>query len=63
MLVVEHLQELNFGDWKGMTWQEVELQYHQAFHYWKAHRLHTKVPNGESYYDMIKRVQQALSRS
>lgn len=48
------LQELNFGDWEGLMWGDVE---EKQLNNWMENFVTTAPPNGESMADMLKRVQ------
>lgn len=53
---IPDLAEQNFGDWQGMTYDELRQSRGGAFHrFWHA-PAHQRVPGGESFVDMIARV-------
>lgn len=47
------LWELDFGDWEMKRWDEISRE---ALDVWMKDILHTRVPNGESYSDLFRRV-------
>ncbi|OJV87995.1 MAG: alpha-ribazole phosphatase [Bacteroidia bacterium 44-10] len=51
----ERLKELNFGEWERLTWDEIFES--DAGKKWFADYLHEACPNGESYQDMLHRVE------
>ena len=53
------LMELNFGDWEGKMWKEIE-QTQEAQNWFKDY-VHTPCPNGESYVNLLQRVQEFLN--
>lgn len=46
--ILEGLREINFGDWTGLGWQEVEDQFKFSSHEWLDQIARHGVPNGES---------------
>ena len=46
--VMHGLREINFGDWTGLGWQEVEEQFKFQSHEWLQRITDHGVPNGES---------------
>lgn len=44
------LMELNFGDWEGELWDELDMSI------WKEDWVHPATPNGESFMQMYQRV-------
>ncbi len=61
-LPLSGLQEVNFGDWEGLTWQEVKIRYPNEFAAWRRNSRYTRTPRGESYQDMLERSLKAVSR-
>jgi probable phosphoglycerate mutase len=60
--VVEGLEEIDLGEWQGLTWAEVKEKYKDNYNEWFKNRRYTKVINGESHQDMIDRVFKALKK-
>lgn len=49
------LKELNFGDWENRYWNDI-IQTDEA-HFWFENYVENPCPNGESYLQLINRVQ------
>jgi alpha-ribazole phosphatase len=56
------LAEQNFGDWQGMTYEELRLSRGGAFHRFWHGPAHQRVPGGESFADLMARVAWAILR-
>jgi broad specificity phosphatase PhoE len=57
---IPDLAEQNFGDWQGMTYDELRHSRGGAFHrFWHA-PAHPRVPGGESFADLMARVSWAI---
>ena len=56
--VIEGLREISFGDWDGLTNDEVKAQYHDEFVAWQG-SWEASPPNGESLAVFDERVKQA----
>lgn len=56
------LEEMNMGEWEGLSWSEVEKKYPIEYREWFLNRRYTKTPNGESYNDMLKRVLKSIHK-
>ena len=52
---VDGLEEINLGQWEGMRWSEVRNTYPDEYEEWYHNRRYYKVPNGESYQDLLVR--------
>ena len=55
----KRLLELNFGKWEGKTWNEIEKS--EEAKLWFNDYLNTPCPGGESYKDLLRRVQDFLN--
>lgn len=58
---VEHvtiagIEEMNLGEWEGLSWSEVKDKYSIEYEEWFIKRRYTKPQKGESYQDMLERV-------
>ena len=53
-------QEICFGEWDGLTYEEVETKWKSEVTAWYADPLHVAPPGGETMLQMSKRVQSAL---
>lgn len=57
---MEGLEEINLGEWEGLSWEEVKEKYPTEYDEWYINRRYTKPPKGESYQDMVERVLKAI---
>ncbi len=61
----QHLPEIaeqHFGDWQGLTYAELEARRDGAYHrFWHAPAVE-RPPNGESFADVVARVEAAVTR-
>jgi alpha-ribazole phosphatase len=55
------LREVNFGDWEGMTFAEIEQRHPEVGATWKANLLTFTPPGGESLLQLAVRVQAAYT--
>lgn len=53
-------RELNFGEWEGMTYQEMSAHSPALFETWMMNPRHTPTPNGETLDELSKRVTSAF---
>lgn len=53
---IEGLEEMNLGQWEGLSWAEVKEKFPNEYGEWYVNRRYTKSPKGESYQDVIERV-------
>jgi broad specificity phosphatase PhoE len=59
---IPELAEQNFGEWQGLTYEELREQRGGEFHrFWHA-PAHQRAPAGESFVDMLERVSRAIHR-
>lgn len=58
--VIKGLEEINLGEWEGLSWEEVQSSYPLEFNDWFNNRRHTKPPKGESYQEMLERNLKAI---
>jgi len=61
-VVLGELKERNFGDWEGMSFDEIEKKYPDAFASWAKNPLRFSPLNGESTIEVHKRVMPAFIR-
>src|SRR5699024_12814736 len=52
---IEGLQEKNFGEWEGRTWNEIEERYPAQYKKWSVNQRYSKPPKGESYQQLLNR--------
>lgn len=57
---LEGLEEINLGEWEGLTWEEAERNYPDDYKEWYQNRRYARAPKGESYDEMLERVLTAL---
>jgi len=59
--VIAELAELDFGDWDGLTYQEIAEIAPQRFNRWLADPAQARPPNGETLLEMSQRVMEAIN--
>lgn len=57
----DRLKELDFGDWTGMTSEEVAVAYPEHWARREADKWHVRPPGGESYADVASRARSWLA--
>jgi len=57
----EDLVELDFGEWEGLSVSEVRQRYGELYERWRDDPASVDPPKGESFDDMIRRVNRAIS--
>lgn len=55
-------REMNFGNWEGLTWKEVELQYPDDAQAWAKLFPHHRPPGGESFLELQARAVDQLEQ-
>jgi alpha-ribazole phosphatase len=61
-LHLPEIAEQHFGDWQGLTYAELEARRDGAYHrFWHAPAIE-RPPNGESFADVVSRVERAVTR-
>ncbi|MCZ7584734.1 MAG: cob(I)yrinic acid a,c-diamide adenosyltransferase [Deltaproteobacteria bacterium] len=58
---MKQLRELNFGAWEMMRWEEIGEQDPARYRTFMDDWTHTRIPDGESYVDLQRRVTEALA--
>lgn len=53
-------RELSFGDWEGMTYEEMSAHSPELFDAWMKDSLTVSTPNGETHQQLAERVQAAF---
>ena len=61
-IAVEGLQEMNLGEWEGLSWSEVQEKFPKEYNEWFNNRRYTKTPRGESYQDVLERVLKVIHK-
>ena len=59
---INGLEEMNLGEWEGLSWAEVKEKFPTEYEEWYIHRRYTKTPKGESYQDMLERALIAIRK-
>ena len=52
---VENLTDIDFGDWQGLSWQEVNEKFPELYRDWLDTPEQLKIPQGESLEDVRRR--------
>jgi alpha-ribazole phosphatase/probable phosphoglycerate mutase len=60
--VVADLREINFGDFEGLTYDEIAARDPDLFRQWMETPTHVRFPNGESFSEMRARVLAAFGK-
>src|SRR5262249_51272697 len=58
--VAEDLREIDFGDFEGLTYDEISVQHPDLYRVWMENPTEVPFPNGESFSDMRERVLMAF---
>lgn len=58
---VEDLREIDFGDFEGLSYAEIEQRYPELYRQWMDRPTDVEFPNGGSFSRMCVRVMQALN--
>lgn len=61
-VLIDGIEEINFGEWEGLSWKEIEEKYPIEYEEWLVNRRYTKPPKGESYQDMLQRVLHTINQ-
>ncbi|SHI42917.1 probable phosphoglycerate mutase [Dethiosulfatibacter aminovorans DSM 17477] len=56
----DELMEFNFGDWQGMTYDEIEKRYPRDWHNWKNCSHLVEISGGETLDQGYKRISEAI---
>lgn len=60
---VPELAEMNFGEWEGLTYQEIKERFGvDAFETWMHDPEHVDIPGGEQFGDFADRIEEAMGR-
>ncbi|HYW49020.1 MAG TPA: histidine phosphatase family protein, partial [Gemmatimonadaceae bacterium] len=55
------LREMNFGEWDGRTWDDIERTEGAGLESWMADWTTVRAPGGESFADVVERVRDLLA--
>lgn len=61
-LVLNGLNEINFGCWEGMTYEEIERSYGDLISNWLLDVSRYEIPDGERWQDFKSRVSESFDR-
>jgi alpha-ribazole phosphatase len=56
----ERLREISFGDWEGMSYNEIQAQFPDLLEQWINDPAHHSPPNGETLTQLASRVKSAI---
>ncbi len=56
------LRETNFGLWEGLTYSEIDQQFHDVMKGWRSNPRDTKIPEGESLGEVADRCWAGLNK-
>ena len=57
VLLSESIREMDIGDWSGLLWNELEKTYPRDVERFKSAELKFRAPNGESFEELLQRVE------
>lgn len=60
--IMPELKETNFGQWEGLTYPEIDKQFHEVMSGWRSNPRDTKIPGGESLGEVADRCWDGLTR-
>lgn len=53
--LIQELAEVDFGQWEGMTWNEIQRSYPKEYERWCRNPVEVAPPGGENQTDILKR--------
>ncbi len=56
------IRETNFGHWEGLTYREIDQQFHEVMKGWRTNPRDTRIPGGESLGEVADRCWAGLNR-
>ena len=59
--VIDGLEEVEFGEWEGKTWDEISREYPEEFKIWCTEPAEIVPPGGESRPQIYRRIENALN--
>jgi len=62
VIVVEDLREIEFGEFEGLTYDEIAARYPETYRQWMETPTEVQFPNGEHFSDMRVRVLRAFDK-
>jgi len=61
-IVLPGLREVNFGDWTGLSWEQVKVKFNISAFEWLSQLEHAAIPNAESGKEFRDRVQPCVEQ-
>lgn len=58
---LDELKEVSFGDWEGLSYDEIKAKWGDQLELFFTQPAQCRMPGGESFYDVAKRVQAAYN--
>lgn len=58
--VVEGLEEVDFGDWEGLTMEEIQDKYPEEYRRWMINPVDVAPPGGENQFEAMERAVKVL---
>lgn len=62
LTVLDDLSEIDFGDWEGKTFQEIEAAYGEQYRAWRQDPSRVTPPGGETFPEILERVGRAYEK-
>ncbi len=56
------LQEVSFGTWEGMTYDEIQEEYREEWSKWQKNPVENPIPEGESFEELQSRVMESFKQ-
>lgn len=60
--ITPELRETNFGLWEGLTYKEIDNQFHEIMGKWRENPWEVRIPEGESLNETAKRCQAGITK-
>lgn len=60
VIIMPEFREINFGIWEGKTFKDIEELYPEMLKIWKTKPQDLKIPEGETFPEMLKRAWKGL---
>jgi alpha-ribazole phosphatase len=60
-IITPLLREIHFGQWEGLTFDEIEKEWGSAINHWLDDPFHKEAPGGESLRDVCERMKEFLT--
>ncbi len=56
------LREMNFGEWEGLTYQEIKRDYKTLAEQWYSNPIDLRIPGGETFAELAERSFRSIQR-